>query len=295
MKGKTGGGGGEWVVLEAPRPPKVKDIYANTGRDTGELSERCRWWLRQIERGWRPNRRIASECWECSADWYGVYGWEFMDVICPALKNGRLGDFDRVDAERKERKRLSTPLGPKTAEESFKEILRDDVRQAFQEELTRQILLGDGVKLTSRDDNLIIMSTMKKSRRDDAIIEALLADWRTDLKDIAHTVFTEEAWEDLKIQVQDHESFPWFKQLWLNSVDESYSITPFVPRNQGRALLNRWIQEFEEGTEKIEVGLLQDPEYIQHLRDRIEQNIIRSTGVEGSRGASRGDQGRTPM
>lgn len=85
MTTKTGGGGGRWVILERPKPPKVSDRYRYWGEQPPELSERCRYWVRQIERGWRPNRLINRHCYDCSADWYGVYIWEYLHAIYPLL------------------------------------------------------------------------------------------------------------------------------------------------------------------------------------------------------------------
>ncbi|MBB3041188.1 hypothetical protein [Nocardioides soli] len=85
--GKTGGGGGKWVAYDSPKPPAVADHYAFWGDAPPTRSERCAWWVRQIERGWRPNRRIAGECYDCSAEWYGVYIWEYLNVIAPALSS----------------------------------------------------------------------------------------------------------------------------------------------------------------------------------------------------------------
>lgn len=141
---RTGGGGGAWVEFDTPKPPRVADHYDNSTEASGIISERCAWWLRQIERGWRPNRRVASECWDCSAEWYGVYAWEFIGPICRALKNGRLGDFDRADAERKEAKRLRTPLGPMTAEEWFAAELSKKIYEELRLVEDNAILYGDG-------------------------------------------------------------------------------------------------------------------------------------------------------
>lgn len=82
---KTGGRGGAWIALE-PKPPRVADHYEYWGDEPPERSERCAYWLRQIERGWRPNRRIAAECYDCSAQWYGVWIWEYVWAINPALR-----------------------------------------------------------------------------------------------------------------------------------------------------------------------------------------------------------------
>lgn len=84
---KTGGGNTDWVEYDSPKPPPVDDSYRYWGDAPPELSDRCLWWVRQISRGWQPNKHIRRECRDCSAQWYGVYLWEFINVIYPALKD----------------------------------------------------------------------------------------------------------------------------------------------------------------------------------------------------------------
>lgn len=88
MIGKTGGGGGVWIELESPKPPKVEDHYEYWGEAPPERSQRCEYWVRQIERGWRPNRRIP-DCYCCGSEWHGVYIWEYLHIIRPLLNAKR--------------------------------------------------------------------------------------------------------------------------------------------------------------------------------------------------------------
>jgi len=83
---KTGGGGGPWIEFDSPKPAKVPDEYDYCADPPPELSERCKWWVRQIARGWRPNRFFNRECRDCRAAWLGVYLWEYLHVIDPALR-----------------------------------------------------------------------------------------------------------------------------------------------------------------------------------------------------------------
>lgn len=82
---KTGGWGSPWVTLERPKPPRVTDRYAYWGEPPPVRSERCWYWMRQIDRGWRPNRAIDSHCYDCSAEWYGIWIWEYLNVLAPRL------------------------------------------------------------------------------------------------------------------------------------------------------------------------------------------------------------------
>lgn len=82
---KTGGMGTKWIELEFPKPPPVRDHYLYWNDAPPAVSARCQYWVRQIERGWRPNRRIRAECYDCSASWYGVYIWEYNNIIQPLI------------------------------------------------------------------------------------------------------------------------------------------------------------------------------------------------------------------
>lgn len=137
---KTGGGGGRWVVFDSIRPPAVKDHYSNHTEASGELSERCKWWLHQIDRGWRPNRRMLNCCWDCNSERLGVYAWEYMGPICVALKNGRFGDYNRANAERK----AQIPLGPDTYETWMMKEIKSLMRKELDDEIDRQVLHGEG-------------------------------------------------------------------------------------------------------------------------------------------------------
>ncbi len=83
---KTGGWGLPWVVLERPKPPRVEDPYATWPYPLADLSPRCSYWLRQIDRGWRPNRHLRRMGYYEAAEWYGVYISEYLDVISARLQ-----------------------------------------------------------------------------------------------------------------------------------------------------------------------------------------------------------------
>jgi hypothetical protein len=86
VTGKTGGQNSPWITLDRPKPAPVTGPYDYSGQEPPEQSERCRWWLAQIGRGWRPNRHIRRHCTDCAAEWYGVWMWEYVHRIRPALE-----------------------------------------------------------------------------------------------------------------------------------------------------------------------------------------------------------------
>lgn len=86
MSAKTGTDGRPWIELESPKPPCVRDKYEYWTLPPPEPSERLTYWMRQIERGWRPSRRVGGMSYDSSAGWFGVYLWEYLNVIYPALR-----------------------------------------------------------------------------------------------------------------------------------------------------------------------------------------------------------------
>lgn len=65
------------------KPPRVKDEQTFWIDPPPERSARCAWWVEQFAAGWKPNRRIRGEGYHGSACFYGVYIWEYLNVIYP--------------------------------------------------------------------------------------------------------------------------------------------------------------------------------------------------------------------
>lgn len=42
-------------------------------------------WTAKIQAGWKPNRRLRSMGYEEAADYYGVYIWEYLNVLMKLL------------------------------------------------------------------------------------------------------------------------------------------------------------------------------------------------------------------
>jgi hypothetical protein len=71
--------------MKPPAPPRVSDSYLFWVTSPPELSARCAWWTRRIRGGWRPGRRLRELGYDTSARYYGVYVWEYLNVISPLL------------------------------------------------------------------------------------------------------------------------------------------------------------------------------------------------------------------
>lgn len=67
------------------KPPRVHDIELFWQQHPKQLSDRCKFWLAEIKAGWKPNKRIRALGYYSSARWFGVYIWEYLNVINPIL------------------------------------------------------------------------------------------------------------------------------------------------------------------------------------------------------------------
>lgn len=86
---KTGSENQPWVVLDSPKPPRVALSESYWMSPPPQRSARCAYWVHQIERGWLPNRSICRNGYHSSADWYGVYIWEYLNVLAPLITQKR--------------------------------------------------------------------------------------------------------------------------------------------------------------------------------------------------------------
>ena len=85
-----------------PMPPRVADIEQHWGEPPPVRSPRCAAWVTRIRAGWRPNRRISGMGYYDSAEYYGVYIWEYLNVLSPLLDGLPIpDDVGIVDAEGK--------------------------------------------------------------------------------------------------------------------------------------------------------------------------------------------------
>lgn len=117
MAAKTGGGGAPWLAIESPKPPRVPDHYRYWTKPPPEPSARLRYWMRQIDRGWRPNRRLLSESYDTSAQWYGVWMWEYLHIIFNEL-GGYAGSAPHKKALAEE-DALREAMGPRWSREAL--------------------------------------------------------------------------------------------------------------------------------------------------------------------------------
>lgn len=87
-----------------PNPPKVTNIEQYWTIEPPDLSLRCRYWIRRIERGWRGNKRFRGKGYHDSAEYLGVYIWEWLHVLSPLLAHKMRTD--------------PCPVGPASSDES---------------------------------------------------------------------------------------------------------------------------------------------------------------------------------
>lgn len=66
-------------------PSRVKRIEDYWVDEPPERSARCAWWTARVEGGWRRNGRIKSLGYHESAEYFGVWIWEWINVLSPLL------------------------------------------------------------------------------------------------------------------------------------------------------------------------------------------------------------------
>lgn len=75
--------------MKPPRPPQVADEQAYWTSPPPEPSARCLYWREQIANGWHPNRRVSMMGYHEATNFYGVYIWEYINVISPLVAGQR--------------------------------------------------------------------------------------------------------------------------------------------------------------------------------------------------------------
>lgn len=71
--------------MKPPTPKQVKDITEYWTSPPPERSERAKYWLQKLNDGWKPNRRIRQLGYEGAAEFFGVYIWEYINVLSPLI------------------------------------------------------------------------------------------------------------------------------------------------------------------------------------------------------------------
>lgn len=74
-------------------PPRVDDPERYWGEQPPALSDRCTWWVSRFAQGWRPSKRVRQLGYYSSAFEYGVYLWEYLNVIA-RIEHGLVVDED---------------------------------------------------------------------------------------------------------------------------------------------------------------------------------------------------------
>jgi hypothetical protein len=73
-------------MTPTPAPPRVANIETYWTKPPPERSARCAWWERRIADGWRGNKRTRGMGYYESAEHFGVYIWEWSNVLYPLMK-----------------------------------------------------------------------------------------------------------------------------------------------------------------------------------------------------------------
>lgn len=74
--------------MSTAAPARVDNIERYWSEPPPERSPRCTWWVARIDAGWRRNRRLSAMGYYTSAAYFGVYIWEWCEVLWPMLRDG---------------------------------------------------------------------------------------------------------------------------------------------------------------------------------------------------------------
>lgn len=69
--------------MKPPAPARARNIEEYWTDRPPEPSARLMWWLTRIDAGWRPNARTATLGYYSQAEYFGVYLWEWLNVLYP--------------------------------------------------------------------------------------------------------------------------------------------------------------------------------------------------------------------
>ena len=65
-------------------PPRVDNVERYCGDPPPEPSPRLLWWQQRFRDGFSPNKRVRTMGYYESAEWCGVYIWEYINVLATA-------------------------------------------------------------------------------------------------------------------------------------------------------------------------------------------------------------------
>lgn len=71
--------------MKPTTPTQVKDVTEYWTSPPPEQSARAKYWLERLNAGWRPNRRIRQFGYHEAAKFFGVYIWEYINVLSPLI------------------------------------------------------------------------------------------------------------------------------------------------------------------------------------------------------------------
>lgn len=72
--------------MKPPTPTKVKDCTEYWTTPPPNPSARCTYWVERIKNGWRPNRRVNQMGFGEASLFFGIYVWEYRNVIIPLME-----------------------------------------------------------------------------------------------------------------------------------------------------------------------------------------------------------------
>jgi len=68
------------------KPNRVENVEEFWSDAPPTPSPRLVYWQARIDAGWRPNKRISKMGYYNAAEFFGVWIWEYINVIAPRLQ-----------------------------------------------------------------------------------------------------------------------------------------------------------------------------------------------------------------
>lgn len=79
------------IMMKPAAPPRVPtaDQQEFWTKPPPEPSARLGWWLDRIAAGWVGNKRVRIMGYDAAASYFGVYYWEYLNVLSPRLQQAQ--------------------------------------------------------------------------------------------------------------------------------------------------------------------------------------------------------------
>lgn len=75
--------------MKKPIPQRVDNQQEYWSRPPPQLSARCQYWVDKLSTGYVVNTRITGQGYYTACEYFGVYLWEYLNVLSPMIDRNR--------------------------------------------------------------------------------------------------------------------------------------------------------------------------------------------------------------